>query len=518
MFSFKKVLILGLALSLVAVVFSSCSKSSEGGGGDSSSRENTLIFSQSADPAKLDPALVTDNFSTNVVASIYEGLFTTDPETLQIVPLLAESYVVSDDGLKYTIVLKKGIKFHDGTPFDSEAVKMNIKRVLKGSPTRTPEMEGYADIVFKNVRDVVTEGSDKVEILLTVPDSSLISGLSMDLGVTMVSPSVLKQTNDATSSPCGTGPWKFESWDRGSSIVLNRNENYHGNKALFKTLIYKIIPDPSSALAALLNGEIDFTGDISDVSKQKVEEAGCKAKMFPSLLTSYVLFNKSLSDEVTEAICHSIDVPTLTASLYKGNSDYASSFLPKEIGGHDPSVKYPKYDPALAKKLFQESGKKELTIECYSNVKPYNPIGGKALATGISGEIAKAGMECKVNASDWPIYMKKLAGGQFEVGVLGWRGDNVDPTNFLQLFVSTSALNYSKFNSPEYDELYGKSLTMPFGSQERKDSFLRLENILADKHRILPLCHNKGMYCYRSEIKNVNVPAIGVVNFSSISR
>ncbi|MDR1467373.1 MAG: ABC transporter substrate-binding protein [Oscillospiraceae bacterium] len=518
MFSFKRVLALGLVFSAIGVVFSGCWLQSGNESGDSS-RSNTFIFAQSSDPLKIDPHRITDNFSTNVNANVYEGLYAFEGDSPNPVPRLAVSYELSDDGCVYTFELKKGVKFHDGSEFNASVVKRNIDRTLEGSPTRTPDME-YPRVIYGDVSSVETENPHEVKIKLKKPDSSFIAKLSMPLGSGFISPKSLDEAkdNDVSNNPIGTGPFAVESWEKGSCVKLKRNENYHDEKrkSKFEHLVIKTISDPAMCIAALKNKEIDATS-IDSSYEDVVKKDGNKVLSFTSYLTSYMIFNPNLSQEVRRAISQSIDFEKLVKSLYKGKAEVANSFLLKGLSGYIEDAGYPKYDPNSAKQIFESNKITTLNMDAYSVSKPYNSIGGKALAEAVAGELSKVGVEVKQTISDWPAYVKKLGGGNYgEIAFCGWHADYADSSNMLNLFTSDNAINYARFNNKEYDSFLKETQTLPFGDPKRAQIFTGLDKILAKDLPIRTISHETMLIGTLSNVENFKMPPVGIPNFNEV--
>ena len=171
------------------------------GGGDSAA--NTFTYAQGADPRGLDPALVDDGESSKVISNIYEGLLKYAPDSTQVEPCLAESMEVSSDGLSYTFKLKQGVKFHDGTDFNADAVKFNIDRQIP--PNATADMS-YGPFVYGSVKDVVVVDPYTVTINLTAKNTAFLANLAMSLAAPIVSPKALTDGNNSVHRSLTNSP------------------------------------------------------------------------------------------------------------------------------------------------------------------------------------------------------------------------------------------------------------------------------------------------------------------------
>ncbi|HYE69207.1 MAG TPA: ABC transporter substrate-binding protein, partial [Anaerovoracaceae bacterium] len=249
----KKTLVLALAAVMVLSSLTGCGGN---GGSDTESNESkaneTLIFAQGAEPRGLDPALVDDAESGKVIFNIYEGLLKYASDSTKVEPSLATSWEVSEDGLSYTFHLQEGVKFHDGTDFNAEAVKFNIDRQI---PPLVTEDMAYGSFVYGSVKDVEVVDDYTVKINLTAPNTAFLANLAMVMAAPVVSPKALQDNNNnVMEAPVGTGPYKFVSWAKDENIVLVRNDEYWGTKAIATNVIFKFIKDNSARVVALNNG------------------------------------------------------------------------------------------------------------------------------------------------------------------------------------------------------------------------------------------------------------------------
>ncbi len=256
-----------------------------GGGGD----ESTLVYGAPADPTALDGALISDGESIRVLYQMTEGLTRLEPGTSNVIPSLAESWETSADGKAWTFTLREGVTFHDGEPFNAEAVCFNFERwfnfppALQGDSTTYYWQYGFGG-GFKTPAEGAPTAEDSlyasceavdettVTLNLTKPSATILSTLSLP-SLHIVSPTALEefeadagaQNADglfqpsgtyATEHPTGTGPYKFDSWTVGEQLTLVKNDDYWGEPAQVETLIFRPIGDNAARLQALQTGEI----------------------------------------------------------------------------------------------------------------------------------------------------------------------------------------------------------------------------------------------------------------------
>src|SRR5437667_5189664 len=187
----------------------------------------TLVVGLVAEPVNLDPAQVTDLNSNRVGRRIVETLATFPDESTQIVPGLAESWTVSKDGLRYTFKLRKGVTFHDGTPFNAEAVKFSIERQIDPEhPANKLGKYPFAGYFFGNVKAVEVVDPSTVEFVLKEPRASFLTILTAG-AASIVSPTAVKKLGGHYAlQPVGTGPLQYVAWERGQPRVLERDAPY----------------------------------------------------------------------------------------------------------------------------------------------------------------------------------------------------------------------------------------------------------------------------------------------------
>src|SRR5262245_3990434 len=219
----------------------------------------TLLVGLVAEPVNLDPAQVTDLNSTRVGRRMVETLVTFPDESTQVVPGLAESWTISKDGLQYTFKLRSGVKFHDGTPLNAEAVKFSIERQINTEhPAYKLGKYPFANYFFGNVKAVEVLSPERVAFLLKEPRASFLAILTAS-AASIVSPTaVMKGGPDYPGQPVGTGPFRFASWDRGQRVILEKNPTYWKQPVKVERVIYRPIVEDQARLTELMTGGLDL--------------------------------------------------------------------------------------------------------------------------------------------------------------------------------------------------------------------------------------------------------------------
>lgn len=431
-----------------------------GGGGE------TLIYARGQDSATLDPALAQDEESYKVITNIFEGLVRFKPGTTDIEPCLAEAWRVSSDGREWTFYLRKNVKFHDGTPFNSEAVRFSIERQM---PPHRQDSAPYASFTFGMVEKIDTPDPYTVKFLLKYPYAPFLRNLAMPVSAPIVSPAAASALEENFSArPVGTGPFRFAGWKKGKSITLKANRDYWDKPAQCNTLIFTVIKNSRLRSLALKLGFADIIDGITPSDARYLEERGCQVLEKPGLDLNYLGFftdKKPFNNPVVRrAISMAIDREQITSSLFHGAAYEANGPLPPGVLGYDPDTRPIPYDPNGAKELLARNGYPggmKITIITYTNSRPYNPAGGEKLAASLQSDLARVGIDAEIKAYPWQQYKEALLKEEGNAFLYGWISDNGDPDNFLYTLLSSSqiesGLNTARYRSKELDLLLIKA-------------------------------------------------------------
>ena len=514
----KKIMALALAATLVMVALPGCGSSTATN--TAPKPNDTLIYAQGAEPRGLDPALVDDGESAKVMSNIYEGLLKYNKDSTKVEASLAKSWDISPDGLSYTFHLQQGVKFQDGTDFNAAAVKVNIDRQLP--PQVTADM-AYASFVYGSVKNVEVVDTNTVKVNLTSPSTPFLSNLAMIMAAPMISPKALTDNkNNVNQAPSGTGPYKFVKWEKDQNIVLVRNDEYWGTKALTKNVIFKFIKDNSARVVALNNGEADMIDGIDATVVKQITDAGDKIFQAPGMNINYMAYNtsrKPFNDQkLRMAVSQAINVPELVKSLYQGYSEPANSVLPTFMEGYDKSIAQVAYDPAAAAKTLIDAGLTSVHMITYTNPRPYNAATGQVLAEAIQGYLSKAGVTVKIDSYDWTTYKAKVKAGDYDLAFYGWIGDNGDPDNFMYLLsVEDPSMNIALYKNAEFNKLIVKGVETKAGA-ERNAIYTQLEKVAATDAAWLPISHAQTLCAYKSNVENFYFHMTGITPFAGVSK
>jgi peptide/nickel transport system substrate-binding protein len=458
--------VLGLG-AVLALALTACGgeKSTSGGGQEGTQQGGTLVFAASADPVSMDPAFISDGESIRVTNQIYEGLVKTKAGSTEIEPSLAKSWTSSPDAKVWDFELQQGVKFHDGTPFNAQAVCDNFNRWynFKGL-LQSDSVSYYWVSFFGGFSDKKTpslyqsceaKDDDSVTITLTQPSASFLAALSQS-AFSISSPTALKKYDaDKVSGtadepkfegsyglehPTGTGALKFESFAANDKVVLARYDDYWGAKSILDKVIIRTIPDLPARRQALEAGEIQGY-DNADPGDVEALKANYQVIQRPAFNVAYVGFNqkkKPLDNiKIRQAVAYALNRDALIKAKYPPGSIVASQFMPPEVQGYNDNVTKYSYDPNKAKQLIAESGVKDPTIEFWyptSVSRPYMPDPA-ANFQAFKSDLEKVGFKIVPKSAPWrPNYNNATQSGQAAMFLLGWTGDFGDADNFIGVF------------------------------------------------------------------------------------
>jgi len=458
----------------------------------------TMVFGTEADPALLDPSLVSDGPSIRVADQIFDSLVAEKPGGTAIVPGLATTWSVSKNGLSWTFNLRKGVRFSDGTTLDANAVCFNFNRWFSfPAPLQSDALSYYWNTVFGGFRNPAPGGAgpDKslykgckarskysASLLLTRPSSSFLAAMATPM-FGIASPTALKKYNAdagtvdatgvfhptgsfATQHPVGSGPFMFKSWTVGSKLELVPNPYYWGPKPKLKRLIFVPIGDTAARLQAFQSGELqgfdgvnpaDF-GTISGNSKYKLMKRAPFSVGYIGINQSIPPMNNPL---VRQALAYAVDRKTVATNFYGGTGTPANQFLPPALFGFaKKGVPNYSYNPTKAKQLLQQAG---LTLPVKidfwypTNVsRPYMPDPARNFQA-FAASLNNSGFQVVAHSAPWrPDYRAGVQAGKDQLFLFGWIADFGDPADFLNVHFGRQTAQFG-FNNPSLFALLAKA-------------------------------------------------------------
>jgi peptide/nickel transport system substrate-binding protein len=523
-----------------ALALSACAQSArETDNAGSGKVGGTFTFGAAGAPKLFDPFYATDGETFRVARQMFEGLTTFKPGTAEPAPELAESWSPSSDGLTWNFKLKQNVKFHDGTPFNAEAVCANFDRWYnqKGagqsdavSQYYSDNFGGFSDGAKPSLyKSCSAKDANTAEVVLTSVTSKFPDILGLP-SFSMQSPTALKQYDAdnvqaqgdsfvfpayATEHPTGTGPFKFGTYDKANNTVeLVRNDDYHGTKAKLDKVVFRIIPDETARKQALQSGDIDGYDYPAAADWEGLKKAGFNVAIRPAFNVMYFGINQAgnpkLQDlKVRQALAYAINRDQLVKSQLPEGAKVADEFIPETVGGYTKDVtKYP-YDLAKAKSLLAEAGASDLTLKFYwpSEVtRPYMPS-PKDIYGAIAADLEKAGIKVEAVTKPWNGgYLTDVDQHVPDVFLLGWTGDTGSADNWIGTFFGNPENRFSTGKSP-----WGATLATDLKAADAipdRDKRLKAyeelnKKIMSEYLPAVPVSHSPPALVLKSDIKGV---------------
>lgn len=506
-----------LLLSAALMGCSSDSSSSEGGsdGGSSEKKQDSLVFGRGGDSTSLDPITTTEGEAFKVTVNVFETLLNYGEQDTTVEEGLATKWEVSEDNLTYTLTLREGVKFHDGTDFNADAVVFNFERWMNGDADKFPYYTMFGG--FKKdeghvIKEVKADGDYKVVFTLKRPQAPFLKNLAMSpFGI--ASPAAIEKHGDKfRENPVGTGPFKFVEWKPNDRIVLEKNEDYwmEGYPKL-NQVIFKSIPENSARLNALQTGEIDLMDGVNP-SDTKSISSNSDLQTFerPSMNIGYVGLTtnrKPLDNKlVRQALNHAVDKQGIIDSFYGGLAEPAKNPMPPSLEGYNDDIEPYPYDLEKAKALLAEAGFPDgfkMELWAMPVPRPYMPEGMK-VAEVIKSSFAKIGVEAEIKTYDWATYLDKAAKGEADSFMLGWTGDNGDADNFLYTLLDKDSIGSNNYTYYSNDELHDILIEAQSNAdqEKRNELYKKAQEIIKEDAPWIPLAHSTPILAGSSKLTN----------------
>lgn len=439
----------------------------------SASAKDTLIVANLADIRTLDPLLGADNVSANVHLQMFDNLVFIAADG-SIVPMLAEKWE-QPDPTTYTFYLRKGVKFHNGEECTAEDVKFTLDRAL--GPLGT-----MSRVLIKDLESVEVVDKYTVTLKLKRPVTPFLYALAESWGGIVNKKAI--ESGEHEKSPVGTGPFKFVSWTKSDRVVLERFEDYYGQKPVFKTLIIRAIPETSSRMIELESGGIDIAYRVHHTDIKRLEDnPSLQLFRFPSFRTEYLGFNCSkppLDDiRVRRAIAAAIDVQGMQKAVWHGVGYAPAGPLPKGFPYSDPDLPPHLQDTEKALALLKEAGVKGLELSLWTNENKERIDA----ATIIQNMLAEVGITVNIKVMEYGTFLDGCRRGEQDLFLSGWGNNLPDPEYSLaRSFTSLGigANNFSFFKNEAFDKQMAKGLETPDGPK-RADVYKAAQKMMLEE-------------------------------------
>ncbi|MDM7860084.1 ABC transporter substrate-binding protein [Alteromonas sp. ASW11-36] len=526
------------AFVVVSATISACSPVS-----NSDIKVNGLVFCSESNPSSFNPQLDTSGTTADASAhQIYDRLLDFDTESGNIVPGLADSWLVSGDGLVYTFQLKRRVAFHT-TPYFTPTRTFNADDVLF-SINRWRQVEhpyhkvsgGFYPYfqsldLADNIVAVKRINGYRVEIHLAQPDSSFLANLATDFAVVLSAEYGQQLIEQGTPSaidnrPIGTGPYKFVEYRPNHFIRFERHDDYWRGKVNQAQLVFDITPRSALRLAKLITGECDISVFPAQSELDVIRDnRDLELLEKPGLNVGFWAFNTQKppfdNPDVRRALAMAIDKNTLLDTVYFDSARRATSLLPPSSWAHQSNADDINYNPVQARRLLQASGIEpgfEMTLWAMPVQRAYNPNAMK-MARLMQSYLKDVGVEATIVSYDWTTFRNNLQQGLHDSVLIGWSADNVDPDNFYRPLLTCSAIptgtNRAMWCNPAYDELIEQALLVN-DTERRKQIYAQANRMLYEQMPLMPIAHAFRFQAQRNNVNNLTINTYGGVRLGGV--
>ena len=418
------------------------------------------------EPPHLDPTAGAAAAIDEVVyANVFEGL-TRIGRSGEVLPALAESWEITDDGKTYTFKLHTGVKFHDGSDFDAEDVKFSLDRARADDSTNAQKG------LFAQIDTVEAVDPATVRITLKQPQGNFLYNMGWGDAV-IVAP---ESADGNKEKPIGTGPFKFENWAKGSSVTIVRNPDYWGEPAALDKAEFRIIPDAAAAIPALLSGDVhafpnmpvgDALSQVQSDPRFEVVIGSTEGETILSINNKQPPFDNL---KVRQAIAHALNREEIIAGNGTGlGTPIGSHFSPGNAAYVDLTGTYP-YDPEKAKALLAEAGHSD-GIKATLKLPPpaYAREGGQVIAS----QLRAVGIDLEIIPLEWADWLEQVFKGKnYDLSIVS----HTEP-NDIDIYSRPDY--YFQYQNPEFNKVI-EELSVTSDDARRNELYAQAQKILAE--------------------------------------
>ncbi|MBT53723.1 MAG: ABC transporter substrate-binding protein [Mameliella sp.] len=424
-----------------------------------------LIVGQIAEPKALDPAAVTAVNDFRILMNVYDGLVRYKDGTLEVEPALATDWTISEDGTEYTFTLRDGVKFHDGSDFNAEAVKFNFERMLNEDHPYHDTGPFPLSFFFSAVETVEAVDETTVKFTLNSPYAPFLSNLAYPTGL-LVSPAAVEEHGaEFGRNPSGTGAFKFAEWRSNEAVVIEANADYWDGTPELQAVVFRPITDANTRTAEMLAGGIDLMVEVPPVALSEFQGAEYSVHEQAGPHVWFLILNAKegpFADKlVRQAANYAINKTALVDEVLEGTAAVAAGPTPPAFAWayNEELEPYP-YDPEKAKELLAEAGVEGAELTFYVTEGGSGMLDPVAMGTAIQADLEAVGFDVKIETYEWNTFLGNVnpgLEGKADMAEMAWMTNDPDTLPFLALrteaWPDKGGFNSGYYSNPKVDEL-----------------------------------------------------------------
>ncbi|UZD89768.1 ABC transporter substrate-binding protein [Cognatishimia activa] len=467
--------------------------------------ETTLNVAQGRDPQNLDPI---DTFRLawgSIASNVFDGLVFRG-EDLQLQPGLATNWEFLDNETRIRFSLREGVEFHNGEPFNADAVKYTFDRLLGEEGAKGPQRGNYTSI-----REVVVVDEYTVDFMMERPDPVLITKLA-GYGAMIVPPKYIEEVGEDAfdMKPVGTGPFKVAEYTPTIGVKLEKSDTYWNGEAKVDNVNIRFIPEDATRMAELLSGGIDISLNIPTPSVETIKQSDVVDLVNvdgPSVVITRFNTERGITTDprVRKAISMAVDRETIIQALLGGLASPISSAQGEKSFGNDSSLKPYPYDPEAAKRLLKEAGVAagtEITLDIPSSNDTFREI-----AQVIAAYLEQVGLKLNVRTHETSVFFNEIVtnGKSGEMFYFGWGGWTFDFDNTAYLLYHTGERNNPYIDDAKLNALLDEERAT-YNTDVRRDALQKVAAYAHEHALDLPLYNLSTLYGVNKRVEGF-VPA-----------
>ncbi|WP_373356679.1 ABC transporter substrate-binding protein [Pseudoroseicyclus sp. CXY001] len=488
-----------------------------------------LIVGQIAEPQALDPAAVTAVNDFRILMNIYDGLVRYAPGTLEVEPALATDWEISEDGTEYTFNLREGVSFHDGSPFNAEAVVFNFERMLFEDHPYYHTGPFPLSFNFSAVTSIEAVDDLTVKFTLSEPFAPFLSNLAYPTGL-IVSPAAVEEWDeDFGRHPSGTGAFTFGEWRSNEAVVIEANPDYWDGAPELEAVVFRPITDANTRTAEMLAGGIDLMVEVPPVALGQFqgEEFEIYEQAGPHVWFLILNLREGpFTDQlVRQAANYAVNKTALVEDVLEGTAAVSAGPTPPAFNWayNEELEPYP-YDPDRARELLAEAGVENPEVTFYVTEGGSGMLDPIAMGTAIQADLEAVGFDVTIETYEWNTFLGEVnpgLEGKADMAEMAWMTNDPDTLPFLTLrtaaFPEEGGFNSGYYSNPEVDALLDEA-RVATDQEQRAELYKEMQAIVQEDAPWVFVANWKQNAVSNDRVENFALQPSFLLDLSDVSK